>query len=87
MNRGVLVLSRDELLELLKVYDISVNPEIPLSVKLNASLKSISDVNNISVSAEELEILLDEIGIVGDDRPLLKNVVNKINAMILQWRV
>lgn len=87
MNRGVLVLSRDELLELLEVYDISVNPEIPLSVKLNASLKSISDVNNISVSAEELEILLDEIGIVGDDRPLLKNVVNKINAMILQWRV
>lgn len=87
MNRGVLVLSRDELLELLKVHDISVNPEIPLSVKLNASLKSISDVNNISVSAEELEILLDEIGIVGDDRPLLKNVVNKINAMILQWRV
>lgn len=87
MNRGVLVLSRDELLELLKVYDISVNPEIPLSVKLSASLKSISDVNNISVSAEELEILLDEIGIVGDDRPLLKNVVNKINAMILQWRV
>lgn len=87
MNRGVLVLSRDELLELLEVYDISVNPEIPLSVKLNASLKSISDVNNISVSAEELEILLDEIGIVGDDRPLLKNVINKINAMILQWRV
>lgn len=87
MNRGILVLSRDELLELLEVYDISVNPEIPLSVKLNASLKSISDVNNISVSAEELEILLDEIGIVGDDRPLLKNVVNKINAMILQWRV
>lgn len=87
MNRGVLVLSRDELLELLKVHDISVNPEIPLSVKLNASLKSISEVNNISVSAEELEILLDEIGIVGDDRPLLKNVVNKINAMILQWRV
>lgn len=87
MNRGVLVLSRDELLELLKVHDISVNPEIPLSVKLNASLKSISEVNNISVSAEELEILLDEIGIVGNDRPLLKSVVNKINAMILQWRV
>lgn len=87
MNRGVLVLSRDELLELLEVYDISVNPEIPLSVKLNASLKSISEVNNISVSAEELEILLDEIGIVGNDRPLLKSVVNKIKAMILQWRV
>ncbi len=86
MNRGVLVLSRDELLELLKVYDISVNPKIPLSVKLKASLESMNDVNNLSVSAEELEVLLDEIGIVGDDKPLLKNVASKINAMILQWR-
>lgn len=86
MNRGVLVLSRDELLELLKVYDISLNPEIPLSVKLNASLESMNDVNNLSVSVEELEVLLDEIGIVGDDKPLLKNVASKINAMILQWR-
>ena len=77
MRRGILTLTREELLELLKYYDINQKPDSQLSIKLKSANDNIKDINQIFVSSEELEDILDEIGPVNDDRPLLKETMSK----------
>lgn len=84
MNRGILTLTRSELLELLKEFDITRDPDTPLSIKLKASFESMAEINNISVSAEELEYILDDIGLVDDTKPLLKQVSGKISSALMR---
>lgn len=84
MNRGILTLTRSELLELLKEFDITRDPGTPLSIKLKASFESMAEINNISVSAEELEYILDDIGLVDDTKPLLKQVSGKISSALMR---
>lgn len=85
MRRGILTLSRDELLELLKYYDITKNVDSQLSIKLKSAVDNIEDSNQILVSSEELEDILDEIGPVGSDRPVLKQALDKISMTIAQF--
>lgn len=84
MNRGILTLTRSELLELLKEFDITRDPDTPLSIKLKASFESMAEINNISVSAEELEYILDDIGLVDNTKPLLKQVSSKISSALMR---
>lgn len=84
MNRGILTLTRSELLELLKEFDITRDPDTPLSIKLKASFESMAEINNISVSAEELEYILDDIGLVDNTKPLLKQVSGKISSALMR---
>lgn len=84
MNRGILTLTRSELLELLKEFDITRDPGTPLSIKLKASFESMAEINNISVSAEELEYILDDIGLVDNTKPLLKQVSGKISSALMR---
>lgn len=84
MNRGILTLTRSELLELLKEFDITRDPDTPLSIKLKASFESMAEINNISVSAEELEYILDDIGLVDNTKPLLKQVFGKISSALMR---
>ena len=85
MKRGILTLSRDELLELLKYYDITKNVDSQLSIKLKSAVDNIEDSNQILVSSEELEDILDAIGPVGSDRPVLKQAMDKISMTIAQF--
>ncbi len=78
MKRGILILEKAELEELCKYYDINKDPESTLSIKLKAALDTIQQSNSISVSSDELECIMDEIGFVDDDRPLLKHTMSKI---------
>ena len=55
MRRGILTLTREELLELLKYYDINQKPDSQLSIKLKSANDNIKDINQIFVSSEELE--------------------------------
>ena len=85
MRRGILTLTREELLELLKYYDINQKPDSQLSIKLKSANDNIKDINQIFVSAEEVEDILDEIDPVNDDRPLLKETMSKISEVITQF--
>ncbi len=85
MKRGILTLTKEELLELLKYYDINQKPDSQLSIKLKSANDNIKDINQIFVSSEELEDILDEIGPVNDDRPLLKETMSKISEVITQF--
>ncbi len=85
MKRGLLTLSKEELSELLKYYDITKEPNSQLSIKLKSAVDNIKDLNQIFVSSEELEDILDEIGPVNPDRPILKQAVDKISMVITQF--
>lgn len=85
MKRGILILSKEELLELIKYYDINNDPNNLLSQKLVVATQNIQENNRISVSSEELESILDEIGYVGDDRPILKQAMNKISTTLTSF--
>ncbi|MGI5897603.1 MAG: hypothetical protein ACOX6Q_00350 [Candidatus Dojkabacteria bacterium] len=85
MKRGILILSKEELLELIKYYDINKDPNNLLSQKLLIATQNIQENNRISVSSEELETILDEIGYVGDDRPVLKQAMNKISTTLTSF--
>ena len=85
MNRGVIIFTKDELLELCKNYDFTNQEYNQLGIKLRAGLTNIQDPNNISifVSQDELEFISDEIGFISpDNNPTLSSVMNKINLTI-----
>lgn len=83
MNRGVITFTREELLALCKVYDFTNQEYNQLGVKLRAGLSGIQDANNIFVSQDELEFILDEVGFVSPtDDPILNSVMTKITEAI-----
>ena len=76
MRRGILVLNREELLELAKY----INYE-----KFNIALESLSAKNKILINDEELENILDEIG-KPDTNKILNIVIKKISNRLLSLR-
>ncbi|MHC1716760.1 MAG: hypothetical protein AB9915_02675 [Candidatus Dojkabacteria bacterium] len=81
MLRGVLQLSKEELLELGTAID-------SLHVKnFQYALESIKEENSIFVSEEDLELILDEVGLVNEDENIiLANTVKKMNDQLRQFR-
>lgn len=63
MQRGILALTREELLEVFKYFDVESYKGHPLEVKLSAANKS-SDVEiTIELSEDEVEAILDSVAI------------------------
>jgi PHD/YefM family antitoxin component YafN of YafNO toxin-antitoxin module len=76
MQRGILTLNRDELLELGK----SVNSE-----KIKIALENLKEENRILINEEELENILDEIG-MPEDNTVLKSAVEKVSDLLHSFR-
>jgi hypothetical protein len=76
MNRGVLILNKRELEELV----LHVNLE-----KLTIALENISEENRIFLNEDELESILDEIGGI-TDTDSINNTKEKISALLLSFR-
>jgi hypothetical protein len=76
MRRGILVLNSDELIELGR----SVEQE-----KIKIALENLKEENRILTNEDELENILDEIG-MPEDNVILKSAVTKISDLLHSLR-
>jgi len=76
MKRGIVVLNKDELIELSKAIDLE---------KIKIALENLKEENRILTNEEELENILDEIG-MPEDNTVLKSAVTKISDLLHSLR-
>lgn len=87
MQRGVLQLTREEFDELMKVFHWDTNGDSILASKLQyASENKEEAVKNISVSEEDLELILDDIMPIDSNNTFLKSVFDKISEQLREIR-
>lgn len=80
MNRAVINFTRDELGAISSSVDLSNPGYSQLGVKINAGLATNTCVCDVLLSQDEMEYLLDEIGIT--DNSVLREVFNKITNVV-----
>jgi hypothetical protein len=76
MRRGILVLNSDELIELGRAVE---------SEKIKIALENLKGENRILTNEDELENILDEIGML-EDNVILKSAVTKISDLLHSLR-
>lgn len=76
MRRGIVVLNSDELIELGRVIELE---------KIKIALESLEKENRIFLNEEELENILDEIG-MPEDNVILKSAVKKLSELLHSLR-
>ena len=76
MRRGILVLNRDELIELGRASSLD---------KIEIALEDLKEENRILTNEEELENILDEIGIPKNNE-ILKSALGKIFDLLHSLR-
>ncbi len=86
MQRGILVLSKEELDQLFTVLDISVFSGTQLFEKLNSASGSMESEVRILLSEDELESMMDEMGMPFSDNQVLNSALEKINALMASFR-
>lgn len=76
MRRGIFVLNSDELIELGRAVE---------SEKIKIALENLKGENRILTNEDELENILDEIG-MPEDNVILKSAVTKISDLLHSLR-
>ena len=76
MKRGILILNSDELIELGRVVELE---------KIKIALENLKEENRILTNEDELENILDEIG-MPEENIILKSVVTKISNLLHSLR-
>jgi len=87
MQRGVFTLKREELLALLTVLDINKFKGFPFFNKLNSAKDSIDNEISISISEDEIEKILDEVGPAIYGNQLINDLITKLNEFLLKLRI
>ena len=78
MQRGILVLSKEELEEIVKYINLD---------KFNLARQNIQDENKVFVNEEELENILDEIGYMkSEGNAILRSLLDKISKLLYSFR-
>ena len=78
MQRGILVLSKEELEEIVKYINLD---------KFNLARQNIQDENKVFVNEEELENILDEIGYMkSEGNGILRSLLDKISKLLYSFR-
>lgn len=76
MKRGILILNSNELVELGRVIELE---------KIKIALEDLKEENRILTNEEELESILDKIGIP-EGNEILKNAVQKMRDLLYSLR-
>jgi hypothetical protein len=76
MQRGVLLLTKEELEEIVKHVDIRI---------LNIAYENIQEENKIFVNEEDLESILDQVGMQSDNE-VLNTVRTKVSELLRSFR-
>jgi len=87
MKRGILELTKSEMLSVIDCIDLQRYSETPLANKVLAGKAILTTENSVrlELSEEELEVLLDEVGLVIGDVSL-QSVKKKMNSMMSNFR-
>ena len=86
MQRGMLIISKEELDQLFTILDLSVFTGTQLFMKLNSASGSTQSEVRILLSEDELESIIDEIGMPFSDNSILNSALEKINTLMLSFR-
>lgn len=84
MQRGIIILTHQELDHLINSIDINRFQDKSLISKLIDLLRTNQDSYNILLSSEDMEFILDEIGLIQD--PILSNISLKISERLSSFR-
>ena len=76
MKRGVIQLTKAEAYEVLKLF-LQSQQQSSLYTRLESAQNSDSDIIDLHVSEEELEVLLDNVGIPESDEPIERGNLRK----------
>ena len=72
MQRGILQLTKEEVIVLNNAFHWDINGHTILASKLQYAMENLQDIHNIEVSEDDLELLLDDIMPVDETNPILK---------------
>lgn len=86
MLRGIIQLTTEEVLEIEKAINSKSFADTPLGSKLSYINKEYQAINNIEVSEEDLEQLLDEIMPVEPSNKTLFFAMEKVGNLLRQLR-
>ncbi len=86
MQRGVLTLSKEEFNQLLSIIDINRFNQTPLYNKLISAGNTNEKEVRISISEDEIEMILDEVGPPIYENLVLNNALKKISALLISFR-
>lgn len=87
MKRGIIELTKEEVLNIVDQLPLDVYAGKPLANKLHASISSGIDVQTLEVSEDELELILDEIAIPSPDESAhLKSARKKMQNLLRDFR-
>jgi uncharacterized protein (DUF1778 family) len=86
MKRGILALTKEEYDNLIRKIDITKFRGTILYDKLDSASKSIEDNVRILLSEDELETILDEIGIPISNDSILSGAYQKVNNLMSTFR-
>lgn len=86
MQRGVLTLRKEEFNQLLSIIDINRFNQTPLYNKLISAGNTNEKEVRISISEDEIEKILDEVGPPIYENLVLNNALKKISALLISFR-
>ncbi len=86
MQRGILQLTKEEVIALNNAFHWDINGSTILASKLQYAMENLQDTHSIEVSEDDLELLLDDIMPVDDTNPVLKNAMTKVSDRLRQFR-
>jgi len=86
MQRGILQLTKEEVIALNNAFHWDINGSTILASKLQYAMENLQDTHSIEVSEDDLELLLDDIMPVDDTNPVLKNAMEKVANLLRQFR-
>ena len=86
MQRGVLQLTKDEVLALKNAFHWDINGHTILASKLQYAIENLQDIHKIEVSEDDLELLLDDIMPVRPENIVLKNAMQKVGDLLREFR-
>lgn len=86
MQRGVLILNRDEFNSLLTILDINIFSGTQLFEKLNSALQNTDNEIKIFLSEDEIEKILDEVGPPTSGNQILNSTLQKISDLMITFR-
>lgn len=86
MQRGVLQLTREEVVALNSAFHWVVNGHTILASKLQYAMDNLQDIHSIEVSEEDLELLLDDIMPVEQENTVLVTAMKKVAELLREFR-
>ena len=86
MQRGTIILTKEELNQLIPVLDTASIKNTQLNVTLNSAKERNEENISILLSEDEIERILDQVGPPVYQNQIINNAIQKIQNLLLSLR-